>query len=272
MSFHIRLQKDKSLDFKIAVALYFLNFFKEYIHLLDYRIRSKGEIKHIEDIQSDTNVSHIKKEINENDEAIAIEFFFRFKDKLAYLEINSEYHSRFSDDIEFNISNNSLQNIFMEQQLREQLKMFLKNAYNEHSLVKAYIDVDEEGSDNPLDIIYDYEPRGSNFFIKVIRALEVLSEDSPELLELYEKVRGSDKNYVASRLWQNNLIRSMIFDIADSKGIVAQESSVLFFAEDKGKVKDYYLEIINNILNPIFSDVPSIDKQIENFSEKQLNR
>ena len=47
MSFHIKLQKDKSLDFKIAVALYFLNFFREHINLLDYRIRSKGEIKHL---------------------------------------------------------------------------------------------------------------------------------------------------------------------------------------------------------------------------------
>ena len=272
MSFHIKLQKDKSLDFKIAVVLYFLNFFREHIHLLDYRIRSKGEIKHIGDIQFDMNLSHIKKDIHENDEGVAIEFFFRIKDKLAYLEINSEYHSRFSDDIEFNLSDNSLQNLFMERQLREQIKIFLKNAYNEHNLVKAYIDIDEEGNDNPLDVIYDYEPRGSNFFIKVIRVLEVLSEDSPELFELYEKVRGSDKNYVASRLWQNDIIRSMIFDIADSKGVVAQESSVLFFAEDKEKVKDYYLEIINNVLNPIFSDVPSIDKQIENFSEKQLNR
>jgi len=268
MSFHIRLQKDKSLDFKIGVALYFLNFFKEHIHLLDYRIRSKGEIKHVEDIQFEMDVPHIKKDINENDDGVAIEFFFRIKDKLAYLEINSEYHSRFSDDIEFNLSNNSLQNLLMENQLREQIKIFLKNAYNKHNLVKAYIDINEEGGDNPLDIVYDYEPRGSNFFIKVIRALEILSEDSPELLKLYEKVRGSDKNYVASRLWQNNLIRSMIFDIADSKGIVAQESSVLFFAEDKDKVKDYYLDIINKVINPIFNDIPSIDKQIDDFSEQ----
>ena len=267
MSFHIKLQKDKSLDFKIAMALQFMRYFKEHIKLIDYRIRSKGEIAVIGELSFEMSILDIKKDIIGDEEGVAIEFFFKIKDKLAYLEINSEYHSRFSDDLEFNLSENSLSNLLMENQLRDQISVFLKNSYNENQLVKAYIDIDEEGSENPLDVIYDYEPRGSNFFIKIIKALEVLAEDSPELMELYEKVRGSDKNYVASRLWNNNSIRAMIFDIASSRGIVAQEGSVLFFAEDKEKVKEYYLEIISKVLDPIFNDMPSIDKQIENFSE-----
>jgi hypothetical protein len=34
-------------------------------------------------------------------------------------------------------------------------------------------------------------------------------------------VRSSDKNFVASRLWNNEKIIERIFEIADSQGIIA---------------------------------------------------
>ncbi len=271
MSLHLRLQKDRNLiGDKVKIALSFFNYFKDDIIPRSYRVRSKGELIAIEDFKSELQYTDIMPHVQNDD--VVIEFFFKIHNNLAYLEINNGYQSRFAEDIGFNLFDFSLSKLLNNSQIREKVNLFLRNAYHEYNLVKGYVDIDEEGEENPLHIIYDYEPRGSNFFIKVIRALELLAEESSSLMDLFDKIKGSDKNYVANRLWQQQPIREFVFSIAKSKGIVAEEGSMLFFADNNEKVANYYLEIINGVLNPIFSDTPAIDKRIESFSEEIANK
>jgi len=100
-----------------------------------------------------------------------------------------------------------------------------------------------------------------------MRVLEELSEENEKYEELYNKARGSDKNFLASRLWQNQGIRDHAFSLAEGSGVVAQEGSLKLYAKNKEDVKKFYEMMIDRIIQPIFKDIPSVEERISNVSK-----
>lgn len=271
MSLHIKLPGDKdNLKSKIEIAVNFIESLGEDIKITYFNIQKNGEtLKREDGFQKDRLFGHLKG-ISEY-EKITINIFYILKGYKGYLEINNDYQSNFAGHIELELFDTSISSLLSDDSFKKKFETFTKSLSTNNNLVKSYVDLNEEGEDNPLDIIYEYEPRGLNMIIKVIKALEILSYDDSELEDLYMKIRGSDKNYVASRLWSNDKIRKMIFDIADSRGIIAQEGSIMLYAHSKDEMKEYYLAIIHQILNPIFNKTPPLEHEIEEFTNKLDN-
>jgi len=133
-----------------------------------------------------------------------------------------------------------------------------------HCLVRAYVDIEGDGGSNPLDVLYEYNSKGSQLFIKLVRALEVLSGEDEELEELYESIReNSNPSLMSSRLWGDDYIRNLAISLAKEKNIMAQEGSLRIYAEDKEKLKEYYKEMIERILKPLFEDIEPFDERMK---------
>lgn len=208
------------------------------------------------------------------DNAISSEFDKEFKLELdnnsGYLKINNIYDAKVFGDIEADIFPNKFNpdNInnffdavkygyFSREKLDELFSEFRDN------LVRAYVDIDGDGEDNPLDVLYEYDSNGSNLFIKLVRALEVMAEVDEELEELYEIIKeNSNRSLLSSKLWANDRIRNKALSLAKENNVLAQEGSLKLYADDKDKLKEYYKEMIDKILKPLF-DIESLDERMK---------
>ena len=273
MSMHINLVKSerKLLD-SLDLALSFFAFFNLFVNKI--KMKESGEVIYEEELK-ELNRTDIINKINSVKDIglLNIEFLFAMKNILGYLNINNHFDSKIFGDIEVDIFPDKIGNSNMNKFFdllryktinKEDLDKFFFN--HKQILSKAYIDINEEGENNPFDGLYEYGTTGYVFFIKLLKAVELLSEEDKEFLELYTKIRGSDKNYVSSVLWHNEKIRNYAFRIANENNIVAQEGSFKLYADDVEDLKKSYKEMAEKILNPIFLDIPSIEEQVNKVS------
>lgn len=203
------------------------------------------------------------------DEASEKEFNFVVDNNSGYFRINNSEDAKVFGDIEADVFPNKfnpgINNFFDAVKKGFFPREKLDDLFSEFrdSLVRAYVDIDGDGEENPLDVLYEYDSKGSNLFIKLVRALEVLAEEDVELEELYEIVKeNSNRSLLSSKLWSNERIRNKALGLAKEKDVLAQEGSIKLYAEDKDKLKEYYREMIDQILKPIF-EIESLDERMK---------
>ncbi|MEM3374554.1 MAG: hypothetical protein QW757_03805 [Candidatus Woesearchaeota archaeon] len=249
MSLHIKLYKSKRKELiNVAISL---------IEYLDFKIT------YIKFNNKISNIEYIKKNIK-SDEKFKLEIFFSYKYNNGFLEIHDNYHSKIFWDIEVDVFDNDFIVLLDEISFKKKLDKFCdeKKSY----ISRIIIDLNEEGDSNPLDVLYDYDSSGRFFFLNLIKVLEELCDENKNYEKIFEKIRISDKNYLVSRLWKNRNIKKYAFDSAIKEGIIAQEGSIKIYAKNKDNLKNYYKKLIDNILKPIFEDIPSIEDKIKEVS------
>jgi len=279
MSLHIDLIKSENKYRQLELAIAFISFFNLIVNKL--KIKVNGDVIHEEQLKGiDKNklIKIIDSNID-NKESLHIQFLFNLNSHIGYLNINNNYDSNIFGNIEANIfpdkiSNSNINNFFdlLRHNIinKDNLDKFFVN--HKQILSKAYIDINEEGGDNPFDILYEYGTTGYNFFMKLFKAVELLSEENQDFLDLYTKLRSSDKNYFSSLLWHDDKIRDYAFKIANENNIVAQVGSFRLYADNKVQLKKSYKEMAEKILNPIFMEIPSMEEQVKKVSSNLPNQ
>jgi len=278
MRLHINLIKSENKYRQLELAVAFISFFNLIVNKL--KIKVNGEIIHEEQLEG-IDKNKIIKIIDSNIENIGslhIQFLFNLNSYIGYLNINNNYDSNIFGDIEADIfpdkiSNSDINRFFdlLHHSIinKDNLNKFFAN--HKQILSKAYVDINEEGEDNPFDTLYEYGTTGYTFFIKLFRAVELLSEENQDFLDLYTKLRSSDKNYFSSLLWHDDKIRDYAFKIANENNIVAQVGSFRLYADDQAQLKKSYKEMAEKILNPIFMEIPSMEEQVKKVSSNLPN-
>ena len=176
---HINLVKSerKLLD-SLDLALSFFAFFNLFVNKI--RMKESGEVIYEEELK-ELNKTEIINKINSVKDigSLNVEFLFSMKNILGYLNINNHFDSKIFGDIEVDIFPDKIGNSNMNKFFdllryktinKEDLDKFFFN--HKQILSKAYIDVNEEGEDNPFDGLYEYSTTGYVFFIKLLKAVE----------------------------------------------------------------------------------------------------
>ena len=273
MSLHINFIKSENKYKQLELALAFISFFNLIVNKLKMKV--SGEVIYEEQLEGidknkiikliDSNIDNIRE--------LHIQFLFNINSCMGYLNINNNYDSKIFGDIEADIfpdkiSDSNINKFFdlLRHNMidKENLDKFFTN--HKQILSKAYIDISEEGEDNPFDSLYEYGTSGYTFFMKLFKAVELLSEEDQSFLDLYTKLRSNDKNYFSSLLWHDDKIRDYAFKIANENDIVAQVGSFKLYANDQDQLKKSYKEMAEKILNPMFIEVPSMEEQVKKFS------
>ena len=208
------------------------------------------------------NVS-LESEVQEIKDDYEYESKIKIKNNSGYFRINNISDREIFGDVEVDVFPNKIN----PNEINNFFDLILNNVVVKESLDdlffsfkqylwKAYVDIDGDGDENPLDVLYEYDFTGSNLFIKLVRVLESLSEENEEFEELYERVRESNRSYLSSVLWNSDNVRAKALSLAIDSNVVAQEGSIKLYAKDKESMKRYYEEMINNILKPLFNQEP----------------
>ncbi|MBI4738296.1 hypothetical protein HY772_01825 [Candidatus Woesearchaeota archaeon] len=275
MSLHINLLKNERM-IAVDVALSFLTFFQTVLRAESIKGYVSGDVAIFEmEVKDNQKIRQISQDIKlrlDNDIDIIstnIDFNFSIGEVLGCVSVKNSFDSKIFGDIEVDVfpSKCSVRRVETFFDLLsagiltpEQLDNFF--SFHKQVLRQAYIDLNEEGADNPLDVLYEYSSQGRVFFMNILKVVELLSEEDERFIELYNKIRTSDKNYVSSRLWNDSKIKEYAFELANQHNVVAAEGSFKLHAEDKEQLKKFYENMVDNILNPIFMDIPSIDEKI----------
>jgi len=278
MSFHIYLVKGAKSFIARNLAMSFLIEFSSIIEVEEVRFKENSSLLYKEKINNikdyDLNQS-IGNNIKMKDLSLLnIDFSISIKNLHGNLSINNKFDSNIFGNVSIDISKGKIEkdeiNLFMDlisKKIidREQLNKFFSR--HKPFFSRAYVDVNEDGEDNPLDVPYEYGVTGHLFFIKLLKAAEYLSEDDDELSELLDKLKETDKNYFSSKLWNNEKIRNYAFRIANENKMIVEMGSFKLYTEDKEDLKKAYKNMVKNILSPILAKRPSLESDISQFSE-----
>jgi|SRR3989344_4561539 len=277
MSLHIYLIKSGTRKNEVDFVTSFFQNFKEF-KIQTVKKILPDDVQLISFDEKNTYFENLANNLYDSEKSAKIEFDFVFRENPGLLTLNNPFDGNIFGTIEVEIFSNKTENnkvntffdaICQNLIKKEELDVFF--AIHKPLLSRAYVDLIEEGEENPLDCLYEYDSKGIQFFIKLLKVLEILAEENTELNELYEKVRGNDKNYLSSKLWKDERIRNYAFALAERNNVVALEGSFKLYADNPEELKAFYESMIKQILEPIFDDVPLIDDKIKKVSSKIKN-
>lgn len=215
---------------------------------------------------SDFDEDKIKSLIEKSDE-YKVQIFIKKDDYKGYLQINDFYDAKIFGDIEVDFFDVDFIKLINDKVINKgELDNFC--VLNKKSINRAFVDLNGEGDDNPLDVLYEYDSSGRSLFLKVMRVLENFSEEDDEYEDLYEKLSSSDKNVLSSRLWQDSNFKSFALKLAQENNVIAQEGSFKLYAKNSEELKNYYKSMIDKILKPLFIDVVSLEDRMFKVAKK----
>jgi len=128
---------------------------------------------------------------------------------------------------------------------------------------RVYIDEKEEGEEDPLDKVYEYDIEKHKFVKNMIKIVE--THDKFE--ELDEKMKGFDRELISSWVWNN--FQDIIIRKAKNNNVVIASGSFRQFSDSRETLKSLYFDCIDEIFVDIFNVKPIEERIKEKAMEMQ---
>jgi len=224
-----------------------------------------------------THFDKVRKDLNKEDERlVSLKINGTFMDNLAVIRLNNSRECTIFGDVEIDIFRNPTnessphsfaQLIKMENSLRDQLDSFFSDLKKNLNLFRrAYVDELEEGEVDPLDRIYQFDTESDAFIKGLLKVIE--RSNDPEFIDLYERILGTDRDYLARKCWSNERYRDFIINCGKENQVAISGGSVKVFAKNRNSLSAVYEECIRKLIKPIFDPVDPIESRIEQHAKK----
>jgi len=101
----------------------------------------------------------------ENNENFKLELFIKINEKKGFIQIYNQYDAKIFGDIELDLFDDNPIILLEDEAFKEKLDKFGES--HKKDLNRVFIDLNEEGDENPLDVLYEYDVNGGFAWILV---------------------------------------------------------------------------------------------------------
>jgi len=211
----------------------------------------------------------------EDDRLISLKINGTFLGHLAVIRLNNSIECTLFGDVEIDIfrdptiessPDSFAQLIKTNSTLRGSLDVLFSEIKNNKLFKRAYVDELEEGEVDPLDRIYQFDTESDAFIKNLLKIVE--RSEEPEFMDLYEKIQGTDRDYLARKCWGNETFRNFIINCGKENQVAIAGGSIKVFAKNRKSLNAVYDECIRSLIKPLFDPFDPIETRIERQAKK----
>ena len=278
MSLHIYLIHN--YENRRGLNQYSLNFLFGFLSAFNNEIKPL-QIKFIDELEEDIILSNEKvKKLNDvkdylkrlrkkNLSSVNVKIDLNLFNMMGVIILHNSFNSKIYGDIELDIYSNdkfeSMAELIKEKKaFGYKLDNYFSNLIKKRALFRrVYIDEKEEGEEDPLDKVYEYDIEKHKFVKNMIKIVE--THDKFE--ELDEKMKGFDRELISSWVWNN--FQDIIIRKAKNNNVVIASGSFRQFSDSRETLKSLYFDCIDEIFVDIFNVKPIEERIKEKAMEMQ---
>ncbi len=208
---------------------------------------------------------NIKSESKKSEDESII-YILELNDYKGFLKICNDYESKIFEDIELDFFDDKIYEFVKKKFFIKSLESFFEN--NKEKIVKMYIDIDEEGDENVLDNILEFNSSGRQFILNILKALEEFGVENEKYDLIEENFNSIDKNHFSKILWEEENIKKFFIKKAKENSVFLSEGSFKLISDSKEKVKKMYKSLIDSLIVKISEEINPVDEIVKKVAEK----